>query len=229
MGSRILQDLQGVADFGTSVGDALVALMVSLVCGVMVSFFYRWTYRGASYSASLVRSMIILAMITAVVMLVIGNNLARAFGLVGAMSIIRFRTALKDPHDIVFVFFALAAGMAAGVGLHVLALVSTLGIGVVILLTTRSNFAVRDKQSSILRFDYDGTVDPDIEAGYLPILKKYCKTTRLINVRADGGEETELTFFADLRDENQRAELTRALASADGVSNVSLFYDSEQL
>ncbi len=228
MGSQILQDFRSAAEWNTDIGDVLLALAVSLVCGVIVSVVYRVTYRGASYSASLVRSMIILAMITAVVMLVIGNNLARAFGLVGAMSIIRFRTALKDPHDIVFVFFALAAGMAAGVGLHALALVSTVGIGLVIVVTTRANYAVVDKQAFILRFDYAGDEDGE-SAAYLPILKRYCKSTRLVNVRETGDGRTELTFFADLRDEDQRQHLTRDLAGTAGITGVSLFYDTEQL
>ncbi len=228
MGSRILQDLQSATELHTSLGEVLMALLVALICGTIVSLVYRWTYRGANYSASLVRSMIILAMITAVVMLVIGNNLARAFGLVGAMSIIRFRTALKDPHDIVFVFFALAAGMAAGVGLHVLALASTISIGLVILATTRANFAVVGKEAFILRFEYAGSESED-SAAYLPVLKKYCKSTRLINVRSGDDARADLTFFVDLRDEDERQELTRTLAEVEGVRNVNLFYDSEQL
>ena len=74
-------------------------------------------------------SLVTLAMITAVVIMAIGNNLARAFGLVGAMSIIRFRTAVKDTQDLVFIFLALAMGSAAGVGFHRLAVVATLVVG----------------------------------------------------------------------------------------------------
>lgn len=229
MGSRILQDLQTATQWNTDIGDVLLSLVVAFVCGLVVSLVYRWTYRGASYSASLVRSMITLAMITALVMLVIGNNLARAFGLVGAMSIIRFRTALKDPQDIVFVFFALAAGMAAGVGLHVLALVSTVSIGLVIAVTARTKYATIDRQAFILRFDYVAGQGEE-SAAYLPVLKKYCKSTRLINVRSGGGDDrAELTFFIDLRNEEQREALTRELAETAGVRDVNLFYDSEQL
>lgn len=227
MGSQILQDFRSAAEWNTDIGDVLLALAVSLVCGVIVSVVYRVTYRGASYSASLVRSMIILAMITAVVMLVIGNNLARAFGLVGAMSIIRFRTALKDPHDIVFVFFALAAGMAAGVGLHALALVSTVGIGLVIVVTTRSNYAVVNKQAFILRFEY--AAGDEESAAYLPVLRRHCKSTRLVNVREIGSGRAELTFLVDLRNDDQRQRLTRELADTSGVTGVSLFHDTEQL
>ncbi len=227
MGSKILQDIQSVGQWSTSLGDVVMGLVVAAVCGFFISAVYRWTYRGASYSPSLVRSLIFLAMITAVVMLVIGNNLARAFGLVGAMSIIRFRTALKDPHDIVFVFFALAAGMAAGVGMYNLALVSTAGISVVVALMTKLRYADVEKDSLILRFTYGGPSD-EREASYLPVLDRYCKSTKLINVRADRRDQTELTFFAHLRRKEEREVLTRAMADLPEVSNVSLYYDTEQ-
>ena len=228
MGSRILQDIQNVGEWNTSIGDVVVGLIVAATCGLIISAVYRWTYRGAAYSPSLVRSLIALAMITAVVMLVIGNNLARAFGLVGAMSIIRFRTALKDPHDIVFVFFALAAGMAAGVGMHNLALVSTVGISLVVAIMTGLRYADVEKESLILRFSYSG--DPDeTEASYLPVLKRFCKSTKLINVRADRRDQTELTFFAGLKRKGDNEALTRAMADLPEVSNVSLYHDSEQV
>ena len=227
MGSRIIQDIQALGQFNTTIGDVVISLLVSFVCGLAVSLVYRWTYRGASYSPSLVRSMITLAMITAMIMLVIGNNLARAFGLVGAMSIIRFRTALKDPHDIVFVFFALAAGMAAGVGMYKLALISTAGVSAVIALTTRLGYAEQERDSLILRFSYTGAAG-EKEASYLPLLERYCKSTKLINVRADQAELSELTFFANLRKQGEREALTRALAALPDVANISLYYDTEQ-
>ena len=76
-------------------------------------------------------------MITAIVLMVIGNNLARAFGLVGAMSIIRFRTAVKDTQDIVFIFFSLAVGMAAGVGYHLIAICGTVFVSLTMLVLTQ--------------------------------------------------------------------------------------------
>jgi len=96
--------------------EIITNITVALVCGLFISWLYRHTYKGPGYSITFVNSMVFLAMITAVVILVIGNNLARAFGLVGAMSIIRFRTAVKETQDIVYIFFALSVGMAAGVG-----------------------------------------------------------------------------------------------------------------
>src|SRR5882672_2363406 len=109
-------------------------LMIALGCGIVIALVYRFTYRGASYSATFVNALVLLALITSVVILVIGNNLARAFGLVGAMSIIRFRTAVRDVQDIVFIFFSLTVGMAAGVGLNSVAIGGTIFVSVIIIL-----------------------------------------------------------------------------------------------
>jgi hypothetical protein len=99
---------QDIFMFSLSPAEALANLVVALFCGVIVAILYRATYKGISYSSGYVISIIMLTLITALVIMVIGNNLARAFGLVGAMSIIRFRTAVKDTQDIMFIFFALA-------------------------------------------------------------------------------------------------------------------------
>ena len=131
------------------------------------------------------------AMITAIVILVIGNNLARAFGLVGAMSIIRFRTAVKDVQDIVFIFFSLAIGMAAGIGLHMIAFMGTIGIGIVMLGIQQVQSNSHKKHEYLLQFSF--TQSPEGEAPYLSLFKKYCKKYHLINMKSiDNEEQLEL-------------------------------------
>ncbi len=223
----MLQDFQEITLQSVNLPQVVGSLLVAFVCGFTISLVYRWTYRGASYAPTFVRSMIFLAMITAVVMLVIGNNLARAFGLVGAMSIIRFRTAVKDPQDIVFIFFALATGLAAGVGMHMTAIVSTLVISLIIILVSKSNYAVLHKQSFLLTLSYADEHNDD--ASYLPILRTYCKRHKLINIRSvDHGEGLDLTYYVDLRKSSERAALTKALVALPNVSNVNMYYDTEQ-
>ncbi|MDZ7346073.1 MAG: DUF4956 domain-containing protein, partial [candidate division KSB1 bacterium] len=80
--------------------DVLINLVIAFVLGMLIATVYRLTFKGYAYSASLVNTLILITMVTTMVIMVIGNNLARAFGLVGAMSIIRFRTAVKDTRDI---------------------------------------------------------------------------------------------------------------------------------
>src|SRR3989304_2285590 len=103
---------------------------------------------------SFVHSIVFLSAITALVIMVIGNNLARAFGLVGALSIIRFRTAIKDTIDIVYIFLGLAIGMAAGVGYHKAAIAGTIIIGLILIIFTKSNFRDFRSNQYILQFNY---------------------------------------------------------------------------
>lgn len=201
-------------------------LIMALLCGLVISLIYRWTYRGPHYSTSYVHSIVILSMVTALVIMVIGNNLARAFGLVGAMSIIRFRTAVKDTQDIVIIFFALAAGMAAGVGLKALALLGTILIGGIIVLMHKINYAKPHRREILLQFT--GSLING-EYPYLDIIEKYCKTSKLINTQAIGDEDLyEISFHIKLRDEMKRMEFIQEMNRSAGLSNVRLFYDDDQ-
>ena len=128
------QDLQSLFIFSLTIETALANLAVALLSGVLISLFYRATYNGVSYSKANVLSIVMLTMVTALVIMVIGNNLARAFGLVGAMSIIRFRTSVKHTQDIMYIFFALAAGLAAGAGMYAIVLAGTVFIGLAMML-----------------------------------------------------------------------------------------------
>lgn len=223
----MFSDIQDLTVLSLDAGQIVANLFVALVCGLIITYFYRWTHKGATYQVSFVRSLILLAMITAVVMMVIGNNLARAFGLVGAMSIIRFRTALKDTQDIVFVFFALTVGLAAGVGYRQLALLSTIVIGVTILVLARTNFASINRRDLVLHFSYrsDGTDGPP---AYEAVLNKYSKRYKLLSSKLRGPTDaTELVYEVDLKGKVDSPILTRALAGADGVENVNVFTDED--
>lgn len=224
----MLDDFQNLAFQSVDLGTALGALGVSFVCGLAISLLYQWTYKGSSYAPSFVRSLIFMAMITSVVMLAIGNNLATAFGLVGAMSIIRFRTAVKDPQDIVFVFFALAVGLAAGVGMFMVAIVGTVVIGTIVAITSGTDFGVLNRRSFLLQLTYDAP-QQNGQSGYLPVLQKYCKRHDLLNAKAGArGDVLNLTFFVKLRDNGDIEAFTRELGRADHVHNVNLFYDEQQ-
>ncbi len=220
-------DIQDLTVLSLDAGQIVANLMVSFLCGLIITYFYRWTHKGATYQVSFVRSLILLAMITAVVMMVIGNNLARAFGLVGAMSIIRFRTALKDTQDIVFVFFSLSIGLAAGVGYRQLALLSTIVIGLTILLLARTNFASINRRDLVLHFTYRST-DADGAPAYEAILDSYTKRHKLLSSKVRNRDKaTELVYEVDLKSKVQTPILTRALAGAEGVENVNAFTDED--
>ncbi|HNE30296.1 MAG TPA: DUF4956 domain-containing protein [Saprospiraceae bacterium] len=147
----MLEEYQNLAVFPTSSADVLANLLVALCCGLVLSVVYRLTYRGPSYSVTFVNSLVLLSIISAIVIMVVGNNIARAFGLVGAMSIIRFRTAIRDTMDLVFIFLALALGMACGVGLNIVALCGALVAGLVVIVLTFTHFGAPGSATSCCR------------------------------------------------------------------------------
>jgi len=200
-------------------------LIVALLCGLIISIVYRIIYRGPHYSTSFVQAMVILSMITSLVIMVIGNNLARAFGLVGAMSIIRFRTAVKDTQDIIFIFFALASGMAAGVGLKGLAFLGTILISLILLSLNKFKYAAPRKLDFLLQFQSSLA---DGENTYIPVIQKYCKRNKLINIQSMTDDEYELSYQVFLRDKELRTKFISDLNKTEDIEHVRLYYDDDQ-
>jgi len=208
-------------------GQVIVNMVVAFICGLLISIIYRWTYSGPTYSVTYLNSLIVLSMITSIVIMVIGNNLARAFGLVGAMSIIRFRTAIKDTQDIVFIFFSLAVGMAAGVGMHLIALFGVLLIGAVFIVLSKTQFAYPLRKELLVQFSYKSGSEG--ETPYLTVFKKYCKSSSLINVKAIGGKgNIEISYYVHLHQKDQSKEFVSELKNIPGIDYVNLLFDEEK-
>lgn len=222
----MLEEFQQIDIFRPTIFDFAANLFVALGCGIVIALVYRFTYKGASYSSSFVNSLVLLSLITAVVILVIGNNLARAFGLVGAMSIIRFRTAVRDVQDIVFIFFSLSIGMAAGVGLNSVAIIGTIFICLIIILLDTTGFGRPARLKHLLQVSYDGS--PEAEAEILGTLKKYCRRIRLMNLRQLAGrEEVEAFYHLAIKDKRKQEEFIRILRTMPAVTQVNLFFEEE--
>lgn len=175
-------------------------------------------------------ALVLPCLITAIVTLVIGNNLARAFGLVGTMSIIRFRTAVRDVEDIVFIFFALAMGMAAGVGLNSVALIGTGLICVVILLL--HSFSDLEKKPAPLSFvRIAHGLAPSVQPALQKVFKQYGRRIKLLNSRdafnqdETGNGETEALYQLILRNPRQQEEFLNDLRATESVTSVNLFFE----
>ena len=206
----------------------VINICVALLCGLAIAWLYRQTYKGPGYPAAFVNSLVLLTMITAVVILTIGSNLARAFGLVGAMSIIRFRTAVKDTQDIIYIFFALAVGMASGCGAYTIAVVGTVCVGTVIFVFAKVGTAGVHKQEYLLEVSYSGNGDGN--PTYIPIFRRYCRSHQVINTRSSGDddERLEIAYYVKLRDKSESDRFVRELRRSDGVNQVNLYFDEEQ-
>jgi len=224
----MLDEFQNIDLFPTSASDIFINILVALLCGLFISWLYRKTYKGPGYSLAFINSIVLLAMITSIVIMVIGNSLARAFGLVGAMSIIRFRTAIKDTQDIVFIFFGLSIGLAAGVGYHKIAIIGTLFISLIVLLLSKIGISSPDQKEYLLQFMFssNGSETPS----YLPVIKQYCRRHNVINARSIGDPGIiELSYYIKLKNERQNNEFIQRLQKANGVKQINLFFDEERI
>ena len=202
--------------------DILVNLAVAFILGLIISYVYRRTHKGLSYSQSFVLTVVLVGIIVAMVMMVIGNNLARAFALVGALSIIRFRTVVKDTKDTAYVFFALAAGMAAGTSNHFLGLAGTGVISGVALLLHWTNYGSLYKSEFILSLRATRSEGEETPA-YSKAIRKFAKTYSLLHTEASGdGKTTKLSFDITIKRDLSPDDLIREVASVSGVSEVRL-------
>lgn len=166
-------------------------------------------------------------MVIALVMMIIGNSIARAFGLVGALSIIRFRTAVKDNRDIAYVFFAIAAGMAAGVGNYLL---SIYGVGFLCLLLLLLDFLHFGRSRSglyVLRLQMTQTASTnhDLETIFNQYLSDF-RQLALKSIRM--GQMLEYTYNAKLRDVKKLSEFVTTLSTLEGVERVNMLADDEE-
>ena len=219
-------EFQSLLSFDLTPGQVVRHLVVAFLCGLLVSRFYAWITRRPVHSRTFTNSLIALTMVTAIVIMVIGNNLARAFGLVGAMSIIRFRTAVKDIQDIVFIFFSLTVGMAAGVGMYAVALLGSGLIGSIMLGLSRLGSYAQQKREYMVLMSFEP--DGGDETPYLPVLKDHCRRHQLVNVKAqEESDILELSYYVHLKDEDRSDDLIRELRGLRGVKNASLFFDEE--
>jgi uncharacterized membrane protein YhiD involved in acid resistance len=221
----MFDQFQSLELFPVTFLDVLTNLIVALVCGLIIALVYRFIYKGPSYSVSYVNSLVMLTLITSVVILVIGNNLARAFGLVGAMSIIRFRTAVRDVQDIVFIFFALSIGMAAGVGLHFIALAGTVLISAIAIILVTFKFGAPRKREYLVQLTYYS--NPENDSKLESILKKHCRRFRLVNMKTVGDDRIEGFYQVTYKHKEKSSELLRDLTGFDQVINVNLFFDED--
>lgn len=220
-------DMNIIDMFPINTTEILTSLVVSLICGIIISVVYKISYKGPNYSRNFVNSLIILSMITSIVLLVIGNNLARAFGLVGAMSIIRFRTAVRDVQDIIYIFFSLSVGMASGVGLYLVAFISTVFISIILLILSNANVFQTSEVSYLIQIIYK----PDEDSVKLKdLLKKNSRSLKIVNLRTleDIGY-VEAYYNIKLRNNIDKELFVTSIRSISSVKEVNLFFDNDEM
>jgi uncharacterized membrane protein YhiD involved in acid resistance len=189
-----------------------LTLLFALVAGVIISMVYRRTYRGVLYNPSFSTTLILLTLVTSAVVMAIGSDVALSMGMVGALSIVRFRTAVKDPIDTAYMFWTITMGILIGSGSYIGALVVVLGISVVMI--GISFIRVRTQENYLLVVHYDPSAEQEIDAELHRGVRHY--RVRSKTITRSGAEMT-----VDLR-LNQRTDIVSHMLDISGVHDATL-------
>jgi hypothetical protein len=198
----------------------LAALLLAFALSLVVSWVYVATYQGLSYVRSFATTLAIAGVISALVMLAIGDDVARGIGLVGALTVIRFRTSLKDTRDLMFAFAALSIGVACGVLAFPVAILGTVVFCAGMTYLSLSSYGSRRMYNAVLRLQL--LVDPAAHAALAQALRRYTPSFVLINMRDLGGGMQEHAYHLKLRDSHEKGTLLQALGALPSVSGASL-------
>jgi uncharacterized membrane protein YhiD involved in acid resistance len=181
----------------------LLSLLLAFVLGQLLAWLYYFTHSGLSYSRSFVQSLILITVIVSMVMSTIAGSFIVAVGLMGALSIIRFRNIIRDTRDIAFIFSALVVGMATGSQRYAVAIIGTLVICLIILYLYLSDFGSHQPHNAFLRFSLEG----HIVTGHpiAAILKKFCRNHTMISSQdGDFGDRYVEICISDYDKERQQ-------------------------
>lgn len=226
----ITDTLEGLLDLSSAIPPEQIAvgLGLSLVLSLVIATTYRVTHRGVSYSQTYAHTLVIMCMVITVIMMIVGSSIARAFSLVGAMSIIRFRNAVKETKDIGFIFLVMAIGMACGARFYTLAAVAAFLLCIVILLLFRANMFGKAQSSRILCVRLPA--DRDHEGVLGPVFARYLDDSNLISMESvGGGSLQELVYSVVLKRNTEPRRLIETLRGVNENQKVSLILGQQEV
>ena len=204
-----------------SIPDMLITLVLSFALGLFIFLIYKRTFAGVMYSSSFGVTLLALTMITTVVMLAVTSNVVLSLGMVGALSIVRFRTAIKEPMDIAFLFWAIAVGIILAAGMLPLAIVGSLVIGLILVLFANRKPHVRPYIAVLQCADQEAEKRA---TGYLQTQVQRC-TVKSKTVQPG---QVEVNLEVRLKDGN--TDFVNALGDLPGVrSAVLVSYNGDYL
>lgn len=199
----------------------LLSLLLAFLLGQGIAWVYYLTYSGLSYSRSFVQSLIIIPVVVALVMSVVGNNIITAVGLLGAFTIVRFRNMLKDTRDMVYIFTALAIGMACGCRLYATAIIGAIVASALFVYMHLVNFGSHQPHNGFLRFTIKGQLGPGHPV--LSILNRFCSSYTLLARQDSGyGGSVEYAYQLKVRDTTRNEQMLAELQEVGGIESINL-------
>lgn len=193
-----------------SISTVAMAMGVAFFCSILIYLVYRYFYKGVSYSGKFGMLLIMMTMVTSFIILCISTNLVLSLGMVGALSIVRFRAAVKEPLDVGFLFFAIAAGLTAGARLYTVAILGTLIVNIIFII---SYLVINGNSSYLLVVRYTDKANESLDS----TLSQY-KTRLKSKIRHDA--VTEDTYALSLKTTTKA--LVDTISAIPGVEHVVL-------
>ncbi len=199
----------------------LSALGAALALGLLISIVYIKTHKKELCPAGLTITLIMLPAIIAIIIMLIGNNIARAFSLAGAFSLIRFRSAPGDPKDIAYVFFTLGVGLACGMGYIFYAIIFTAVLCAIMVLLHVTKYAQKNQSSMQLKITIPESLN--FQGLFDDVLYRYAQTWHLKRIKnSDFGSIFEVVFDIKLKEDANQKEFMDELRSRNGNLNIVL-------
>lgn len=194
-------------------------LMITFLIGLFLYSVYKKTFKGILYSKSFNVSLVMISMITSLIIMAISSNVILSLGMVGALSIVRFRTAIKDPIDLIFMFWAISVGIVTGAGLYQLAILGSLIIGLTMTVFTRVS-SFENPFLLVLNCEND-EVEQALMESLSKIMKKYQLKSKTVSK-----DQIEVTI--EIRLKKQQTDFVNELSKMAGVrSAVLVSYDGD--
>lgn len=203
----------------TTVLQIALMLLLSFALGMFIFFVYKKTFQGAMYSKTFNVSLVALAMISSTVIMAVTSNIVLSLGMVGALSIVRFRTAIKDPIDIVYMFWAISVGIMTGAGLWLLSIVSSLIIGVMLYVFSKVHIKY-EPYLLIIRYS-DGSLEKEIFKHLEEEVGSY-----KVKSKIKSPDNFELTV--DIKVKSDKNSIVNTLDEIEGTMSVAMVsYDGD--
>ena len=193
--------------------NVLISLGIAFVLGMVIYFIYKKTYRGVLYSHSFNLSLVMLSMVTTLVIMCISSAPALSLGMVGALSIVRFRTAVKDPMDTVYMFWAIAVGITVGANFILFSIIGTLVIAVILLVLSFT--ANQTGQNYLLVVHYDDRYAKEVTNAVNKMVPRY-------RLKSKTATRNGVEMTLELRLQGNRSNIVDNLLGVPGVLDATL-------
>ena len=215
------------ADF--DIQSVLLSLLLAFILGQLLAWVYYLTHNGLSYSRSFVQSLILITVVICMVMSTIAGSFVVAVGLMGALSVIRFRNIIKDTRDIAFIFCSLVIGMATGAQRYDLAIIGTIVICLIILYLYVTDFGSHQPHNAFLRFSMNGHITSDHPV--IKILNKFCSNHTMISSQDGdfGDTDVEYSYQIMIKNVGKNEQMVAELQKDGDAKNLNLTVQEQLL